>query len=107
VIIASHFYYAAHVVVRILLVGCSSDRLKQIVKVLIGDREFIKQAVILEKFETKVLQRRLLEDLAVGKYIEIPLVKIVHQLDQIGPHPRVQVHNLPQAFLLLLYLVLI
>ena len=63
--------------------------------------------IILEKFETEVLQRRLLEDLAVGKYIEIPLVKIVHQLDQIGPHPRVQVHNLPQAFLLLLYLVLI
>ena len=63
--------------------------------------------IILEKFETEVLQRRLLEDLAVGKYIEIPLVKIVHQLDQIGPHPRVQVHNLSQAFLLLLYLVLI
>ena len=106
-VISGHFYNAAHVVVGILLVGCSSNRLEQVVKVLIGDREFIKQAVILEKFETEVLQRRLLENLAVSKYIEIPLVKIVHQLDQIGPNPRVQVHNLPQAFLLLLYLVLI
>lgn len=96
------FYY---VVVWILLVSACFDTLKKIMEVLISDREFFKDAVHLEEFESKVGKRVLLQGLAVSVSVEVPFVEIVHHLKNGSPLAHVHVQDRLEAFFFLFNLV--
>ena len=94
VVVPGDLYDARHIVVAILVIRGCPDALEQIVKVLVRNRKLLQQPVGLEQFKPKVDQGRLLQNLRISENVKVPLVKVVHQLDQVSPHPRVQVNDL-------------
>lgn len=102
--ISSQFDYLGQIVIRVLLIGRIYNRIDQWDKVLISYRELFNQSVLLEQLETEVKKGILAKCLTVLKDIELPLLEIVHDLQNLGPLPRVHIDQLAQPLLVFLNL---
>ena len=95
------------VMVRILLICGVVDAVNERDVVLICDREFLKQSILLEQTEAEVHKNTVSKDRAVLEDVEVPLFKIVHDLKDASPLPCIHIDNLSKTLLVLLDLVLI
>lgn len=94
-VVAGDLDDAWNVVVRVLLVSGWANPLQQIIEVLICDRELLKQTVCLKEFKSEVLEGRLLEYFAISEDVKVPLVEVVHELDEVGPDAGIHADYLP------------
>ena len=95
------------VVIGVLLICRVLDRVEQADEVLVSDGELFEQPILLEQSEAEMNERVFPQSLAVGKHIKVPLVKLIHHLEYDGPLSRINIDHLPNALLILLYLILI
>ena len=86
--------YLRQVVIRVLLVSRIYNAIDERDKILIGNRELLEQSILLEQSETEVKQRVFAKRLAVLEHVELPLFKLVHDLQYLGPLPRINVDKL-------------
>ena len=95
------------VVVGVLVVCCVLDAADEIDEVLVCDGEFLYETILLEQAETKVNQYVVSKDITVLKDVEVPLLKVVHNLQNVGPLACIGINYLPEALLVLLELRLV
>ena len=93
--------------VGVLLISGVFDSIDERDKVLVSDRKLFKQAVLLEQFETEVGQDVFAQRLTVLKHVEVPLLEVVHVLEDLRPLPRAHVNELSQSLFIFLDLVLV
>ena len=86
--------YLSQVVIWVLLVSRIYNAIEERDKVLIGNWELLKQSILLEQSETEVKQRVFAKRLAVLEHVELPLFKLIHDLQYMGPLPRVNIDKL-------------
>lgn len=83
------------------------DTVKQVHKILISNREFLKKTILLEKSETKMDDSIFLECLAVDKNIKVPFFKFVHNFKDGCPLSGIQINHLSDTLFFFLNLVLV
>mmetsp|Transcript_8182 Transcript_8182/g.9875 ORF Transcript_8182/g.9875 Transcript_8182/m.9875 type:complete len:289 (+) Transcript_8182:675-1541(+) len=105
--VSGQFDDLGKVVIAVLLVCRIFDTVYERDQILIGDGKLVQQAIHLEETEAEMQQEVITEGGAVLENIELPLVKIVHDLQDVGPLARIDFDNLAQALLILLYLILV
>ena len=86
--------YLSQVVIWVLLVGRIYNAIDERNKVLIGNWELLKQSILLKQSETEVKQRVFAKRLTVLEHVELPFFKLVHDLQYMGPLPRVNIDKL-------------
>jgi hypothetical protein len=72
-----------HCVVGIALIEGVTNALKQVFEVVVCDRKFIEKSVEVEEFKSEVQDCLLIESLTILEYIELPLVKVFHELTSV------------------------
>jgi len=92
--IAGQLHDLRHVVVRILLISCVLDTIDERDEVLVGNRELVEESILLEKTEAKVDKDVLSHGVGILKHVKVPLLKVLHQLEDQAPLARVDIHNL-------------
>lgn len=96
-----------YVVVWVLLVGAHFYTFQQVQEVLISDWELFEKTVQLKQFEAEMRHAILLKDLTVGMSFEIPLIEVIHHLQDVRPKPGVHIKNLLNSFFFFLDLILV
>lgn len=102
VVVASHVDGLQHVVVRVVLIEGAADLGKQVLEVVVSDREFLEEAVDGEEFESEVQDGLLSQLVLVLEEVEVPLVEVVHDLDHVVPDSRLHPNKLFDALFFLL-----
>ena len=95
------------VMVRILLISSVVDAVNERDVVLVSDREFLEQTILLEETEPEVNENIISQDWAVFEDIKVPLFEIIHDLEDVSPLSCIHVNDLSEALLVFLNLVLV
>ena len=93
--------------IRVALIKRVPNALKQVLEVVVSDRKFVKQPIKMEKLEAKVKNGLFIERLAVFENIELPLVKVLHDLPCVSLEHFLGYLNDRQDSLLLFFLELV